>query len=364
MNPSNLQRPNLQRKRQSHAITVARLSGARITVAWLSVLLVALALSSDSATGAEPPTIGEHDDNVYTLAFSPDGRRLASASGDHTAVLRDVVDGGNRVTLPHESPVYAVQYSPDGRLIATADGAGHVRLWSPTGTQIAVQQKHTDAVYAVAFSPDGLRLATAGGGGNGGDTRCLIWDLPSLTLRQELSGHTRAVYGLVFRPNGKSLISASSDRSLRVWDLSNASSEIFEDHTSDAYRCGLSPDGRLVISAGQDKHVRQRTLHESKTSSASDSATVSVSVSLEPVSRDPVYGALFTPDGRLIVAAGDDCRLHIWNNTTGYPHQSATRISRQALYALAVSPDSKSVAVAGADHRIYLIELPSPVDAK
>ncbi|MDA0808761.1 MAG: hypothetical protein O2945_17460 [Planctomycetota bacterium] len=136
----------------------------------------------------------------------------------------------------------------------------------------------------------------------------------------------------------------------------------FEDHTSDAYRCGLSPDGRLVISAGQDKHVRLRTLRDSKTPSVSVSATASVS--LEPTSRDPVYGALFTPDGRLIVAAGDDCRLHIWSNASGYPHQSATRISRQALYALAVSPDSKSVAVAGADHRIYLIELPGPADAK
>jgi WD40 repeat protein len=153
--------------------------------------------------------------SVNAVAFSPDGKLVASGSHDRTVRLWDAATGTERRVLKgHSNLVYAVAFSPNGKLVASGSHDSIVRLWdAATGTERRALKGHSHWVYAVAFSPDGKLVASGSG-----DRTVRIWDAATGIERRVLKGHLDSVYAVAFSPDGKLVASGSLDNTVRLWD--------------------------------------------------------------------------------------------------------------------------------------------------
>jgi WD40 repeat protein len=198
-----------------------------------------------------------HRDDVWSLAFSPDGSTLASASSDRSVILWDIASRkpvGKPLT-GHRADVFAVAYSADGSTLASAGVDGTVMLWDaasrkPLGEPL---KGHDVTVWSLAFSPDGNTLASASS-----DRTVILWDVTSRkSLMEPLNGHRSRVRSVAFSPDGATLASGSSDQTVMLWEAATGKplDAPLKGHRSDVTSVAYSPDGRVLASGGMDGTV-------------------------------------------------------------------------------------------------------------
>jgi WD40 repeat protein/energy-coupling factor transporter ATP-binding protein EcfA2 len=330
-----------------------------------------------------------HTNSVDCLTFSGDGKTLASGSFDNTLILWDVSTAGKsnvatrqpigRTLAVDRGFVSTIAFSPDGKTIASVSYDNTILFWDVDTRQVINELRNKQVgIISLAFSPEGKILASGSG-----DSTIVLWDVTTLRpIGEPLHNHTSRVSSVAFSPDGKILASGSWDHIIILWDVATRQpiGRPLIGHTADVLTVAFSPDGRTLASGGSDGLVvfwevaTQQPIGQPLSRPANvvvssvafspdgkilafgsfDNTIILTEVATgqsvgAPLGRHtgPVTSVVFSPDGKTLASGSDDDTVILWDVISRQPIGQPLTGPTGSVKSIAFSPDGKSLASGG-----------------
>ena len=313
----------------------------------------------DTETQTLKHTIEGNDDSVWALAFSPDSKTLVI--GSTTIRFWDVETGSQMSRLDgHTGKINTLTFAPDGGTLASGDANGEIRLWNigAGGDQLTLPRllggitgkgkplsdspaltEHKRPIEALAFTADGTTLVSASR-----DTTIRLWDVDTRNPHLTIKGHTEAIKALGFLEDGKTLASGSSDCTLRLWNTETRDEQLIPiKHRWSALDFAFSQDGKTVVLGSPGSNMRLR-----------NTDTGDVIATFRTAHKGYINQVKFSPDDKILASGSRGGSVELWDVrnqrriTTLSGHKNEIRV-------LAFSPDGKTVATAALSETIIVL---------
>ncbi len=284
---------------------------------------------------------------VIGIAFSPDGRTVATASADRTALLVNVASGKSLCSpMKHPAWVSAVAFNPQGTQLVTGCDDGVARLWEvPTGRDLDRKFAHEEPIISLALSPDGALLVTAGSDGT-----ARLWNVAN-GRQLHIFRHRAQVNKVAFSPDGATVLTASQDGTARLWDVASGQPIGTPMVHDDEVICArFSPRGDTILTGSKDKTAQ---LWLARTTGRSGPALPH---------QGAVRAVAYSPDLLTVATASDDSTARLWDIATARPLGPSLR-HRSMVTDLEFTPDGRRLITASWDRSARIWNVPQTLPA-